>query len=210
MDFFIHIANILYLFSYLVRDILWLRMLTVVAISCLIPFFYYRPEPLMAPIYWNLAFTAINLYRIHLLLLERKPVQLKEEEQQLHRMVFRIMKPREMLKLLKLASWKTATPGERIVEQNTGLDNLMLIYSGNASVHVEDREVAKLREGQFIGEMSCITGGKTSASVIATDALRYVRWPKEQLYQFLDGNSEMRAALQMIVGMDLVVKLRER
>ncbi len=208
MDFFIHVANILYLFSYLVRDILWLRMLTVVAISCLMPYFYFRPEPLMAPIYWNLAFTVINLYRIHLLLLERKPVQLKEEEQQLHRMVFRIMKPREMLKLLKLASWKTATPGERIVEQNTVLDNLMLIYSGNASVHVEGREVAKLREGQFIGEMSCITGGTTSASVIATDALRYVRWPKEQLYRFLDGNSEMRAALQMIVGMDLVAKLK--
>ena len=156
----------------------------------------------------NLIFTAINLYQIHLLLLERKPVQLKEEEQQLHRMVFRIMKPREMLKLLKLASWKTATPGERLVEQNTVLDNLMLIYSGNASVHVEGREVAKLREGQFMGEMSCITGGTTSASVTATDALRYVRWPKEQLYRFLDGNSEMRAALQMIVGMDLVAKLK--
>ncbi len=208
MDIFIHVANTLYLFSYLVRDILWLRMLTVVAATCLMPFFYFRPEPLMAPIYWNLTFTAINLYRIYFLLLERKPVQLKEEEQQLHRMVFRIMKPREMLKLLKLANWKTATPGERIVEQNTVLDNLMVIYSGNASVHVEGREVAKLREGQFIGEMSCITGGPTSASVTATDALRYVRWPKEQLYRFLDGNPEMRAALQMIVGMDLVAKLK--
>ena len=208
MDIFIHVANILYLFSYLVRDILWLRMLTVVAISCLMPFFYYRPEPLMAPIYWNLAFTAINLYRIYFLLLERKPVQLKEEEQQLYRMVFRTLKPREMLKLLKFANWKTATPGERLVEQNTDLDNLMVVYSGNASVSVEGKEVAKLRGGQFIGEMSFLTGSKTSASVEAKDALRYVRWPKEQLTRFLERNPDLRAALQMIMGVDLVAKVR--
>src|SRR5262249_20604769 len=26
--------------------------------ACLIPYFYFRPEPLMTPIYWNLVFTA--------------------------------------------------------------------------------------------------------------------------------------------------------
>lgn len=31
MDYLINIANILYLFSFLVRDILWLRILTVIA-----------------------------------------------------------------------------------------------------------------------------------------------------------------------------------
>jgi hypothetical protein len=31
---------------------------------CLIPYFYFRPEPLMTPIYWNLVFTALNIYWI--------------------------------------------------------------------------------------------------------------------------------------------------
>ena len=43
MDYLINIANVLYLFSYLVRDILWLRILTVIAASFLIPYFYLRP-----------------------------------------------------------------------------------------------------------------------------------------------------------------------
>ena len=47
MDILIHVANVLYLFSYLMRDILWLRILTVVAACCLMPYFYFRPEPLM-------------------------------------------------------------------------------------------------------------------------------------------------------------------
>ena len=71
IDYLIHAANLLYLFAYLVRDILWLRILTVVAAFCLIPYFYFRPEPLMTPIYWNLVFTALNAFWVVRLLLER-------------------------------------------------------------------------------------------------------------------------------------------
>jgi len=207
MEAFIHVANVLYLFSYLVRDILWLRILTVIAASCLIPFFYSRPEPLMAPIYWNLLFTGINLVQIYILLLERKPVQLNEEEQQLYRMVFRALKPREMLKLLKLATWTTATSGQRIIEQDATLNNLMVVYSGNASVQVGEKEVAKLKDGQFMGEMSYLTDSKTNASVVAQTPLRYVSWSKDQLRNFLGRNPDLRATLQMILGVDLVAKV---
>jgi hypothetical protein len=91
----------------MVRDILWLRILTVVAAACLIPYFYFRPEPLMTPIYWNLVFTALNIYWICRLLLERLPVKLSADEQRLCELVFRTMTPREMMTLLKLrtASW---------------------------------------------------------------------------------------------------------
>ncbi len=83
VDLLIHTAKVLYLFAFMVRDILWLRILTVIAVACLIPYFYFRPEPLMTPIYWNLVFTALNLYWIVRLLLERRPVKLSEEEQRL-------------------------------------------------------------------------------------------------------------------------------
>ena len=36
----IHVANVLYLASYSVRDILWLRILTVVAALCLLPYYF--------------------------------------------------------------------------------------------------------------------------------------------------------------------------
>src|SRR5262245_584274 len=104
MDLLIHAANVLYLFAFTVRDILWLRTLAVVAAACLIPYFYFRPEPLMTPIYWNLVFTALNVYWVCRLLLERLPVKLSADEQRLCELVFRTMTPREMIKLLKLAT----------------------------------------------------------------------------------------------------------
>ena len=107
-DLLIHAANVLYLFAFMVRDILWLRILTVIAASCLIPYFYFQPVPLMTPIYWNLTFTALNTFWIVRLFLERRPVKLSAEEQTLCELVFRTMTPREMIKILKLATWEKA------------------------------------------------------------------------------------------------------
>ena len=72
MDYFINIANILYLLSYFMQDVLLLRSLTVIAAFCLILYFYFQPDPLMVPIYWNLFFIALNIYWVVRLVLEHK------------------------------------------------------------------------------------------------------------------------------------------
>ena len=61
MEYLINGANILYLFAYFVRDIFWLRVLTIVAALCLVPYFYLQADPLLAPVCWNLFFAALNL-----------------------------------------------------------------------------------------------------------------------------------------------------
>ena len=58
----INLANVLYLLSYFVRDMLKLRIFTVVGASCLVVFFYAQPEPIMTAIYWNFFFIALNLF----------------------------------------------------------------------------------------------------------------------------------------------------
>ena len=108
MDYLINITNILYLFSYLVRDILWLRIMTVIAASCLIPYFYFRPDPLIIAICWNLLFTSLNIFWIGRLLVERRPVQLSGNDLHLYQLVFRCLTPREMQQLLKLGRLEKA------------------------------------------------------------------------------------------------------
>ena len=71
MESLIYIANLLYLTSYLVRDILRLRLLTVVAALCLVAYFYCREEPMMTVVYWNLFFVTLNVVQILRLLLGR-------------------------------------------------------------------------------------------------------------------------------------------
>ena len=208
MEPLIHIANVLYLTSYLMRDILWLRIFTVIAAGCLIMYLYFRPDPLMTAIYWNLVFTMLNLYWITRLLLERRPVKLTEDEQRLCHLAFRSLTPREMLKLLKLATWEQASPGECFVSEGDKFDRLILVFSGKACVQIDNKSVDELGEGQFIGETSFITDDIAPANVVALEHTRYVSWPKLVLEKFLKNNSDLRAVFQMILGADLITRLQ--
>ena len=60
MEALVYAANILYLLSYMVRDILHLRLLTIVAACCLVTYFYNQAEPLMTVVCWNVFFVGLN------------------------------------------------------------------------------------------------------------------------------------------------------
>jgi len=202
-DLLMNLANVLYLFSFMVRDILWLRGLAVIAAACLVPYFYFRPEPLLTPIYWNLVFAALNIYWICRLLLERRPVKLSTEEQRLCELVFRTMTPREMIKLLKLATWENAEAGECFVERGKPLDRLMVIYSGKACAEVDGRNVTELQPGHFIGSISYVTEEGAPANIVAIEPTRYISWPKSKLKDFMNKNPDLHSALKSTLAIDL-------
>lgn len=174
MDYLINIANILYLFSYLVRDILWLRILTVIAASFLVPYFYFRPEPLMVAIYWNLLFTCLNIFWIVRLLIERRPVHLSGNDLRLYQLVFRCLTPREMLALIKLGSWERAEPDDCFISQGDRLDRLMVICAGKACVVKDGKQVEELGDGQFIGGIPFITENAAPANIVAVEDTLHV------------------------------------
>jgi hypothetical protein len=209
MDYLVHTANVLYMFSYLVRDILWLRVLTVIAASLLIPYFYAQPNPLLAAISWNLVFTALNIYWICRLVLERRPVQLNADEQQLRQMAFKAMTPRDLLKLLGVAHWESHPIDYRFLEPGETSERLAVIYAGRVCVAVEGNPVAELREGHFIGGTSFFTDEPGGASVFALEPIRCVWWPKRKLKDFLRKNPELHASFQLVLGMDLTSRLQE-
>ena len=202
-ELLIHAANVLYLFAFMVRDIMWLRILAVVAAACLIPYFYFQSEPFLTPIYWNLVFTALNIFWIVRLLLERRPVKLNEEEQRLCELVFRTMTTREMIKILKLASWQWAAAGECFVERGKPLDRLIVIYSGKACVEVDGKNVTELQPGQFIGSISYVTEELAPANIVSLEATRYVTWPKSKLQDYMKKNPDLHAALKTTLAIDL-------
>ncbi len=209
MEALIHSANVIYLVSYTMREILWLRVFTVIAATCLIFYFYLQPEPLLTPIYWNLLFIVLNIYWIVRLLLERRPVQLSEEEQDLCRLVFGTITTREMINLLKLGEWKHAEADECFVSQGSDLDSLMLIHSGKACLEIDGKNLQELHPGQFIGSISFITDETAPTNIVALEPTRYFCWPKSKLKGYLTKNPELHAAIQTTLGIDLTKRLQD-
>jgi hypothetical protein len=203
----IHVANVLYVISYLVKDILWLRLLTVVAGSVLLAYYVLLPVPLWAAIGWNVVFLAINLRQIRVLLLERRPVRLTPDELRLHQLAFRSLSQREFAKLLRIARWESVAADHRFVSKGEPLDRIMVIADGRACVVIAGAPGVELRPGCFVGEMSYLTGQTPNADVVATEPTRLVTWPQSELKAFLGSDAELRAIVQMAIGEDLVAKL---
>ena len=106
-DYFIHGANVLLLLAYSVRDILWLRLFALASSLIAMPYFFLQPTPLWAPLCWSTLFAAINLFQSWRLFVERRPVKLTPEEEDVRRLVFRDLAHRKVLQVLSIASWIT-------------------------------------------------------------------------------------------------------
>src|SRR5262245_59612699 len=102
MSNLIHLANVLLLLSFLVRDILWLRLLNVLAGVAFIVYFATGTPPAWAPVGWNTLFLTINFVQIWRLLLERRPVRLGADELALYQLAFRGLTQQEFAKLLAI------------------------------------------------------------------------------------------------------------
>jgi hypothetical protein len=207
-DSLIHIANVLYVASYSVRDILWLRLLTIVAIIALLPYYYTRPTPLLEAIAWNMLFLAINGWQLYRLLLERRPVRLNLEQQRLYELAFSSLSPREFAKLTALGTWSSLANGATIVDNGERLSRLTVIVDGRVRVDVDGDVLTELGPGQFVGEVAYVTGKPACATVTTAAACRVVSWEHERLRAFLHGNPDTRSAMQNVIGSDLATKLR--
>jgi hypothetical protein len=209
MGALIHVANVLYLASYSVRDILALRALTVIAILMIAPY-YFSAGPLWEAIAWNTVFLAINLVQLWRLVLERRPVTLAPEVRALHALAFSTLTPRQFQQLISIGRWDAPAAGRLLVEAEAPLERLSVVADGKARVEKGERTVAELEGGRFIGERSYLTGEAPSVRVVADAGLRVVHWPTKALRDFLATRPEVRTVMQNILGADLAHKLRLR
>jgi hypothetical protein len=211
MDYFqytTHIASILTLLAYLVKDILWLRLLTIFACIAGIIFNYFVPAtPLWAVIYWNVIFIVINAVQILIIIKERSDVSFTDEEKELYETLFKSFAPFEFMKLLRLGKWLEAKKGQFLAVEQKPLDSVMLIYNGLVSVETKGREIAQMKDGSLIGEISFITEGTATATVRALEKTRYLSWSKEDMHDLLNRNPNMKFAMEKVFSTELSKKL---
>ena len=199
-------ANVLYIFCYGVRDVLWLRILAVAAMLLLLP--YYYMFDMFGCIYWQLVFIAINAFWIIRILWERRPPVMTAEQRTIYNAVFKgSCSAKEMLRLLHHAEWKQATLGTKLIERGTHPDQLLLIQDGSATVTADGQDVAKLGAGDLVGEMSFLTHSKAVADVVSNGPLKYISWKRENLEKLFQSRMDLKSAIHEVIGRDLVHKL---
>ena len=196
-----HLAFGLIAFSFLVKDILYLRILSILASLFSVLYNFYIPvEPMWLAINWNIIFVLVNIYHISVIIYEKRPVKMSSKEKELHETMFRGLTPVEFLKITKIAKWKKYKTPLPIITQGKPVNDLILIYNGTVDVLVNDNKVAELKDGQFVGEMSFLTEKPATATCKVEHNAECLVWPQKDFKDLLKRNPSLYFTIQSLLS----------
>ena len=200
-----HLAFGLIAFSFLVKDILWLRVVSILASLFSVFYNYFIPvEPMWLAINWNIVFVLVNLYHIAVIIYEKRPIKMEPKDKELYETLFKDLSPVEYLKISKVAQWITYKSGEKIIRQNTPVTDLVLIYNGTVDVAVDHKAVAQLKDGQFVGEMSFLTEKPATATCIVKHDTECLVWKQPEFKELLKRNPSLYYTIQGLLSNQLI------
>ena len=203
-----HLAFGLIAFSFLVKDIFWLRILSIAASLFSVFYNYVIPaEPMWLAINWNFIFIAVNLYHIAVILYEKREVKMDDKNQELYDTLFKEMTPVEYLKISRAAKWETVKAGERIITQGMPVPDLYLIYNGTVDVIVDNEQIAELKDGEFVGEMSFLTEKVATATCKVKYDAQCLVWKQKEFKELLKRNPSLYFTIQSVLSAQVSDKL---
>lgn len=206
----IHAGYLLTAGAFLLRDILWLRLLAITAnLSMATAAYLTLPAPRWEVIAWAGVFITINLGHSLWLIYERHFMRFTEEERRLCDTAFQALDHVLVRRMLRCGSWKSVPEGQSLMRQGERPKEIFLIASGEAAVRVGEQTVSHLQAGAFVGEMSFLKDEVASATVVATKALRCAAWQQAELNALFKRRPELRHVFHAAVGRDLAQKIAE-
>ena len=200
-----HLAFGLIAFSFLVKDILWLRVVSILASLFSVLYNFYIPaEPMWLAINWNIVFVLVNLYHISVIIYEKRPIKMAPKDKELYETMFKDLSPVEYLKISKVAEWKIFKSGETVIRHTHLVPYLTLIYNGTVDVAVDGKKVAELKDGQFVGEMSFLTEKSATATCIVKHDAECLVWKQQEFKDLLKRNPSLYYTIQSLLSNQLV------
>ena len=203
-----HLAFGLIAFSFLVKDIFWLRIVSILASLFSVFYNYLIPlEPMWLAINWNFIFIAVNLYHIAVILYEKREVKMDAKNQELYDTLFSEMTPVEYLKISRAAKWELVKAGQRIITQGMPVPDLYLIYNGTVDVIVDNEQIAELKDGEFVGEMSFLTEKVATATCKVKYDAQCLVWKQKEFKELLKRNPSLYFTIQSVLSSQVSDKL---
>ena len=156
--------------------------------------------------FWNSLFVLVNIIQIIILYRERQTLEIPEEIQDIYDNIFHTQTNREFLFFWEKGKLHHVDEETLITAGDTQAD-LMLVLNGKADVIRDGKNIATLERGQFIAEISYITGKPASADVIPQGAFTYYIWDRSTLDKLRKSRPATMGKLNSILTLDMAGKL---
>jgi Cyclic nucleotide-binding domain len=136
----------------------------------------------------SIAFFAINLLQTIRLKQSDSHAWMNEDERFFFERGVPGLDPKLVRKLLSIGTWHDFEEGHMLMHQGQDLPFLQFVSRGAATVLDKERPVGVCGPGDFLGEMSLVSGGPASATVKITHPTRICAFDRGALAPLLEVN----------------------
>ncbi|MBI2522593.1 MAG: cyclic nucleotide-binding domain-containing protein [Bdellovibrio sp.] len=158
-----------------------------------------------AECFW-LGMVVINLvFLMHAAWLHYLP--LSEPHRMLYNNFFKKFSRANFKQLIELGTIENKAHGALLIKQGEVMEFVMCILDGSAGVIIDGDKVASLKNGDFIGEMSFLSGNLSSATVRAEVLSTLIIWRQTDLKELLRKNPSLLVEFNRTIERQLAGKL---
>jgi CRP-like cAMP-binding protein len=156
---------------------------------------------------WSFLIIAINIFQVIYFLYQKRFLNLSVDERKVFNMIGSKMGILNFKKLMKAGNWDTYPKHKQIITENEATERLFLLVDGEAEVKIKHKHITTIKKGNFIGEMSFLSGDLPSAHVSTLTPSKMLSWEKGKLRLLIDKNDDLRHEIHSIFSNDLILKL---
>lgn len=194
-----------YVVSPVFKDMLRLRFMALIVTVLFMTYGFI--SGIYSIVWWNIAFGAMHLFQIALLMRERMGVSLSKEDDQIRKKLFPTLDPVEFNALWSMGTERTLGPNEVIVEAGAHVVDMHLILDGAADVDVGEGRLIRLRPLALVGEMSLVSGNVACATVRSAGPTTVRSFNHAALLALGETRPLVKDAALILIGRQLAEKI---
>ncbi|MEQ1900184.1 MAG: cyclic nucleotide-binding domain-containing protein [Devosia sp.] len=201
-----HFTYFLLIVSMLMRRMIWLRAFAILSGTTKI---LYRAVLVVDPVsvLWETVFTLVNIGQLVLIWYYEYHHRFAEEENHFADSMPAGIERGAIKRLLELSELVRAAPGEKLTIEGEPVTSLIYVADGIVQIERGDRIVAICGPGDYVGELSFLSGDPASATASVVKPARLLSFSQDKLRTATAANPELRRTLESALNRNLAGKL---
>jgi len=201
-----HLTYLLLIVSMLMRRMVTLRLLAVASGLAKI---VYRALFVLDPVsvLWETIFVIVNVIQLLIIWYYEHHHRFDEEHQHFADSMPDTVDRGAIKRLLDLADLERYEPGQVLTEEGRDVSQLVYIADGIVKVEHGDRVVAICGPGDYIGELSFLSGNPATATATVVKPTRALVFDQARLSAAVENDTQLRRTLESALNKNLAGKL---
>ena len=201
-----HFTYFLLIVSMLMRRMVWLRSLAVASgLAKIVYRAFFMVDPVS--VVWEAIFVAVNIGQLIILWYYERHHTFEEDQRHFVSSMPPGVERRSLKNLLELSTVREVPAGATLTTAGEAVTELIFVTKGVAVIERDGTTVAACGVGDYVGEMSFLTGRPASATAKAFKPMRVLAFDQLKLKAAMDSDAGIRRAMESSLNLNLVGKL---